>query len=263
MNLKNLRQTALKTAEKQARDSSDKNRNFYIAYLALSFYVLVMAAGVDDKELLLDQRELSIPLLSLGLKPSIWFIITPIALFVVYLDLILNLNEHLRKLLAWREANGSKLPPKQVQPFVVDFAFAHQGRGFWGTLYHFMLWLSVAMFAPLALIVCLLKFGHYQSMAISGLHLVLLLLSLILTGQFMRHWRHKVLLLPFGTIQSSRWQTFVNGLWRWLKRTCHTETICLLLTVASLGYADLLYGFASGQSPEWFQQNQPWIYGYW
>jgi hypothetical protein len=101
---------SLEEAKKIAQDSSTKNRNFYIAYLALSFYVLVIALGITDKELFLDQRQLAIALLSLGLKPSIWFWVAPGALFTMYLDLILNLREHLSA--ALRELRLGALPTR-------------------------------------------------------------------------------------------------------------------------------------------------------
>lgn len=233
-----------------ALESSTKNRLFYVAYLAVSFYVLVMALGITDKELLLNQRQLPIPLLSLGLPPSIWFLVAPGALAILYLDLILNLHEHLRKLVAWRESNGGELPPNVVQPFIVDFAFAHRRKGFFGWLYYSLLWLSVAMLAPVALMVCFLKFGRYQSELTSAYHLLLVWGSLFLASYFMQSWR-------LGTqedqAKSKVGTGFQNGLGDFASLGSFFKVfknwVVGFLVVFSGLYGILIFNYAQGQRP--------------
>ena len=175
--------------KKQVDDSSTKNRNFFMAYFALLIYVLVLTLGVSDKQLLLNQREIAIPLLSLGLTPSIWFVVAPIALFIMHLDMVLNLTEHMRKLIDWRTARGGTVVPRDMQPFFADFAFAHGVSDALGKAFYFMLWLTVGVLGPLTLLIVLVKFGRYQSAQTSALHFVLLIADLVVAGRFIRAWR--------------------------------------------------------------------------
>ena len=207
----------LEDLKKLVDASSEKNRNFFMGYLALLIYVLVLTLGVSDKELLLNQREIAIPLLSLGLTPSVWFVVTPIALFIMHLDLVMNLREHMRKLLTWREvhlAQVGAINPGEMQPFFVDFAFAHAGAKLRGGLFYFMLWLTVGILSPLTLLIVLVKFGKYQSIETSGLHMLLLLGDLILVWSFTQTWRRKVLGLKKAAVVFSMlhaWM-FVSGI---------------------------------------------------
>ena len=175
--------------KKLVDDSATKNRNFFMAYFALLIYVLVLTLGVSDKELLLNQREIAIPLLSLGLTPSIWFVVAPIALFIMHLDMVLNLTEHTRKLVDWRTARGGTVAPRDMQPFFADFAFAHGVSDALGKSFYFMLWFTVGVLGPLTLLIVLIKFGRYQSVLISAMHFVLLIVALEVASRFIRAWR--------------------------------------------------------------------------
>ena len=182
--------------KKLVDDSSTKNRNFFMAYFALLIYVLVLTLGVSDKQLLLDQREIAIPLLSLGLTPSIWFVVAPFALFIMHLDMVLNLAEHMRKLVDWRTARGGTVAPRDMQPFFVDFAFAHGVSDALGKAFYFMLWFTVGVLGPLTLLIVLIKFGRYQSMPTSVLHFVFLIADLVVAWRFIRAWRAQAFARP-------------------------------------------------------------------
>jgi hypothetical protein len=169
--------------------------------------------------------------------------------------------------LAWRDTNGSWLSPKTMQPFLVNFAFAHQRYGFWGWLYYFMLWLSVIMFAPITFVVCLVKFGHYQSIGITILYMVLLWLSLGLAWYFLIRWRIK-------TDNTNIYDTQLickNIDIRWLREKLNSlksymnlhVLVTILIVICSLQYCILFYGFANGEPPEWFQTNIPIFYDNW
>lgn len=163
-------------------------------------YVLVMTLGVTDRDLLLDEKQVSVPLLSLGLRPSVWFCVLPLLLTIFHVDLLINLREHVQKLIRLRRAaatSGHQIDSRDAQPFLLDFAFVHSGRGFWGKALWTIVWITVGCTGVVTLLVVQIRFSGYQSIAISSFHALLVLIDLIVAGTFLREFKRDAL-QPIG-----------------------------------------------------------------
>ena len=97
----------------------------------------------------MGRMTMRIPLVDLGLPPVAWFSVVPVLLFILHVDLLHNLNEHLAKLQLWRDLNQGHVDSRDLQPFFYDFAFAHRGEGLIGWLLDWSVWLLIYLLPSL------------------------------------------------------------------------------------------------------------------
>ncbi|WNB75080.1 pentapeptide repeat-containing protein [Methylomonas koyamae] len=180
---------ALADAKALLDDSSQKNRNLFVGFLGVLLYTLVMTLAITDQDLLMGRMSMKIPLIDLGLPPVAWFSVVPVLFLLLHIDLLHNLDEHLNKLLLWRELNGGALDRRQMQPFFYDFAFAYPNKRIIGKLLDWFVWFLIYLLPIFTLLVVQVRFGAYQNQLLSAVHWALVMADIGAYGLFYRNWR--------------------------------------------------------------------------
>jgi hypothetical protein len=202
----------LEARKSQLDDSSTENRNLFVGFLGVLIYTLVMTLAVSDEALLMGRMNMRIPLVDLGLPPVAWFSVVPVLLFILHVDLLHNLNEHLAKLQLWRELNQGHVDSRNLQPFFYDFAFARHGKGLIGWLLDWFVWLLIYLLPMFTLLVVQIRFGAYQNSLVSALHGCLTVLDVLIYALFYRHWRNALQKpVPRFLAAVQGWTPFINA----------------------------------------------------
>ena len=103
------------------KSSSEKNRNFFIAFVGLLTYVMVAVISTNDLMLFLPEASLKLPLLAVDVPVLLFFAAAPLFVALLHGDLLFNLVAHHKKLMAWKASRGGA-PVEEIQPFVFDFS---------------------------------------------------------------------------------------------------------------------------------------------
>ena len=180
---------ALQDAKAKLDDSSLKNRNLFVGFMAVLLYTLVMTLAISDEDLLMNRMSMKLPLIDLGLKPAAWFVVVPSLMLILHADLLHNLDEHLAKLQRWQAAAvRGRIDARDLQPFFFDFAYARRGQGLIGWLLGWMVWLMAYQLPLTVFLVVQVRFGAYQNVLVSVLHFALTLIDFALYAYFYRRW---------------------------------------------------------------------------
>ncbi len=134
---KHQKASAQKQAEELARldkiveNSSEKNRNFFIAYLGLLIYVQAIIFSTTDLQLLVSTEGLKLPLVDLTVPLVGFYVVVPIFVIALHFNFLQNLESHHYKLMQWQAAHmGGQVPRKFIYPFLFDYAILEQGSQF-------------------------------------------------------------------------------------------------------------------------------------
>jgi hypothetical protein len=118
--------TERKQAEEMARldkiveNSSEKNRNFFIAYLGLLIYVQAIIFSTTDLQLLVSTDGLKLPLVDLTVPLVGFYVVVPIFVIALHFNFLQNLESHHYKLMCWQAAHiGGHVPRKHIYPFLL------------------------------------------------------------------------------------------------------------------------------------------------
>jgi hypothetical protein len=76
--------------------SSDKNRNFLIAFLLVEFYLMIAVLGTSDLELFLAEALFTFPFIKLDVPLEAFYVVAPLVLLAFHFNLMFNLLEHTR-----------------------------------------------------------------------------------------------------------------------------------------------------------------------
>ena len=94
-------------------DSSDKNRNFLIAFLLLAVYIVITLSNTEDSNLLLIDQQPAPTLLGFKLPLMSFYYFAPLVLLVFHFNLLFNLKTHRSKLEAWLNHPKNDQTPKE------------------------------------------------------------------------------------------------------------------------------------------------------
>ncbi len=151
-------------------DSSDKNRNAFITFLAFQIYLLVIVIGTTDKDLLIPDSQIQLPLVNFSVPLFGFYIIAPLLLLVFHWNLLFNLNLHSKKLFSWLNSSKKQDASRMLRPFLFN-ALAHIDSRHWQ--YHVLRFvlLFLLVFSPLAILVFIQwRFSDYHSLGMTGWH---------------------------------------------------------------------------------------------
>jgi|GEM_PF-1473293 len=118
--------------------SSEVNRNLGLFMVGFLFYLLVTTTGITDLQLVMQDKGISLPIITITLPLLAFAWVTPVIVLGVHLNLLLNLLEHAVKLDAWLETERAKpgtdnqqhLIQKQLHPFLFNYTLAKKGGFF-------------------------------------------------------------------------------------------------------------------------------------
>lgn len=107
-------------------ESSQHNRNLQVFFLLFQVYILVTVGATTDRQLLMPDAVINMPLLNIELKFMGFYILAPLLLLIFHFDILYNLYQHREKLLGCeseRVGNGW-----MHFPFLFNFyTFADRG----------------------------------------------------------------------------------------------------------------------------------------
>ena len=166
----------LATERKQALDASaPRLRNLFIFVQVFLLYVVVSIVGVDDRDLLDPSSTVKVPLLNIGLPTFYFFLLAPVLVALLHINLLLHHQSYQDKLRHWRDGTP-KAQLDQLAPNFFDIAFLAQDR--WQRqLVRASLWFLLYFWPPAALCLALFWFADYQNPWVTLEHFVLLIIS--------------------------------------------------------------------------------------
>ncbi len=113
--------------DKIVENSSEKNRNFFIAYLGLLIYVQAIVFSTTDLQLLASVEGLKMPIIDLTVPLVGFYVVVPIFVIALHFNFLQNLESHHYKLMRWRDAHpGATVPRSHILPFLFDYAMLEQ-----------------------------------------------------------------------------------------------------------------------------------------
>ena len=166
----------LAAERKQALDASaPRLRNLFIFVQVFLLYVVVSIFGVDDRDLLDPSSTVKVPLLNIGLPTFYFFLLAPVLIALLHINLLLHHQAYQDKLRHWRDG-APKAQLDQLAPNFFDIAFLAQDR--WQRqLVRASLWFLLYFWPPAALCLTLFWFADYQNPWITLEHFALLIIS--------------------------------------------------------------------------------------
>ena len=166
----------LAAERKQALDASaPRLRNLFIFVQVFLLYVVVSIFGVDDRDLLDPNSTVKVPLLNIGLPTFYFFLLAPVLVALLHINLLLHHQAYQDKLRHWRDG-APKAQLDQLAPNFFDIAFLAQDL--WQRqLVRASLWLLLYFWPPAALCLALFWFADYQNPWITLEHFALLIIS--------------------------------------------------------------------------------------
>jgi uncharacterized protein YjbI with pentapeptide repeats len=158
--------------DKIVEDSSERNRNFFTAYLGLLIYVLAIVLSTTDKQLLLSTEGLNMPIIDLTVPLVGFYMVVPILVIALHFNFMQNLESHHHKLMCWQaKAPGGKIARVRIQAFIFDYAVLEKE----GQMRRLVIWVNSFLcfnLAPIALGLLLIRFSDIQNPLITIWHFV-------------------------------------------------------------------------------------------
>lgn len=156
--------------DKIVENSSEKNRNFFIAYLGLLIYVQAIIFSITDLQLLVFSEGLTLPIIDLAVPLVEFFVVIPIFIIALHFNFLQNLDNHHEKLMNWQQAHpGGKVPRSSIYPFLFDYAvLGRTGRLLpWVRRANSLLCYNLA---PITLGLLLIRFSDQQNISVTVWH---------------------------------------------------------------------------------------------
>ncbi len=163
--------------------SSEKNRNLFLFYLATIAYILITVASTTDLDLLLSEKFLILPVLSVGIPLDIFYLCSSPLVLILHFSLLHNTTEHLKKIKQWEKEeekkNRESISSHLMHPYIFDFAYLSP----LGRLDNILIYAAsflLYFLAPFCLFNIQFRFSDYQSLFYSFWHFTCLSADLYL-----------------------------------------------------------------------------------
>ena len=174
--------------EKSLNDSATRVSTIWISFLIFALYLLVAAATVDHRHLLLAEP-IRLPILNIDLPLWGFFFLAPIQLVIFHVYVLLQVlllgrtaaayNEALQKTGIAPEENAAMRQRLANTLFAQIFAGSPREREGWlGWLMRAMAWITLAIAPILILLAFQFAFLPYHSHLVTWMHRLLILLEL-------------------------------------------------------------------------------------
>ena len=161
--------------------SSSLNRNLGLVFAGFLIYLTVTIGATTDRLLLLPDSNLSLPLLQIELPIIGFYVVTPLLVLGLHINLLINMMQHSRKLNRWLEGNTAS---EEAQDLLYPFIFNVYRTSQPDSLGHWLSGLLVALIAfyfPLVILLFFLgRFSDYQSLGITTWHFGIFLVDAFL-----------------------------------------------------------------------------------
>ncbi|QWR77337.1 pentapeptide repeat-containing protein [Candidatus Magnetomonas plexicatena] len=169
---------------KEALDkSSSYNRNLLMIFIAFLAYVLVIVVGTTDRMFVMPDSTIKLPILGADVPVKTFYSITPLIIWMLHLNLFLNLFFHAKKVYEWAQNPESK--NEHSHPFIFNFKIKTGGNFFVNVLLAVILYFLYYI-APLVVLGWVnLRFLPYHSYFITGIHHWAIILDSVMSFFFL------------------------------------------------------------------------------
>ena len=171
-----LRSIKLEELDKIIESSSEKNRNFFIAYLSLLIYVQFIVFSTSDLQLFTG-GDIKLPFAPLNIPIGGFYWVAPIFIIILHFNFLQNLEIHHYKLIQWKRIHPNKSIPRwRIEPFLFDHA-ALDAESPFRRLVRYSSDILCLNLAPLTLGLLLWRYTDIQDISASLWQLFILLLD--------------------------------------------------------------------------------------
>jgi uncharacterized protein YjbI with pentapeptide repeats len=160
------------------RDSSDKVRQFLFVYLLLITYVVAIVLSTTDRQLLVADQGLKLPLVDLTVPLVGFYLAIPYFVLALHFNLLHNVVQHHYKLMRWQRAWNDYVPRERLNLLIFDWASLGSAGGFSSWVRSASGWLFLYS-GPTVISAVLWRFADYQSGIALAIHLAALWLDLV------------------------------------------------------------------------------------
>ena len=157
--------------------SSEKNRNLFLFYLATITYILITAVSTTDLDLLLSEKFLILPVLTVGIPLIFFYLSSSLLVLILHFSLLHNTTEHLKKIKQWEKEEENKnresISSHLMHPYIFDFAYLSP----LGRLDNILIYSAsflLYFLAPFCLFYIQFRFSDYQDLLYSFWHFICL-----------------------------------------------------------------------------------------
>ncbi len=172
--------------DKIVENSSEKNRNFFMAYLGLLIYVQAIIFSTTDLQLLVSTDGLKLPLVDLNVPLVGFYVVVPIFIIALHFNFLQNLDSHHYKLMQWQALHQDGVVERKfIYPFLFDYAILERGSQF-QTLVKAANRLLCYNLAPITLGLLLIRFSDRQDWLVTIWHYFAFLFDCGLVRRFHR-----------------------------------------------------------------------------
>ncbi|WP_051326936.1 pentapeptide repeat-containing protein [Desulfatibacillum aliphaticivorans] len=169
-----------KTTLEILNSSSARNRTALYSFLSLLVYMLITVGSVTDLMLLIPDSNVTLPLFNVDISLFAFFILAPVFLLALHFSVLYGLTQHAALQLKWRVPEDPCKDCHLVHPFFANFNIRFAPRQVSWHLARAVIVLSVIVF-PLALMILIqCTFSKYQSVLMTGWHVICSLASVAL-----------------------------------------------------------------------------------
>ncbi|WP_262265177.1 pentapeptide repeat-containing protein, partial [Pectobacterium polaris] len=186
-----------KEVENQVYESSEKNHRFFLVYIFLLTYVLIIVSSTTDLQLLLEERGIILPLINIHVSLVGFYIIAPLLILFIHVNLILHASITCRKLINLNGIYNSLVPDIKIKNNILDIAIL-SNNSFHSKTYKALANILYIYAAPIVLSVTFFRFSDYQSTTIFSLHLAILSIDLACIIVFSKSFNKK-----FSSVRNS------------------------------------------------------------
>lgn len=183
---KSARQIELQSAVRQlheaVRDSSEKNRNYFIAWLLVVAFVILTTAGTSDLQLLVQSDGISLPILGMQLPIFGFYAVVPVAIVCVHFNLLQNLDSHAYRLDRWIGALAEPVRREQIPAFIFDHAALERNSAF-AWLVRLCSDLTCYWLGPLANAFILMRYSDVQDPFMTSWQLLVVIVNWIIAAR--------------------------------------------------------------------------------
>jgi len=224
--------------------SSDKNRNFIIAFILLEIFIFIAVANTSDIHFLIPDKKISLPLLNVTVSIFGFYIISPILIFGLHLTLLFNISQHAVKVKHWNDLIHARNLEKIKNTLLSHFFFNYQYADLSPPMriwLNFINYVTIVASAPLLLFYMWIRFWDYHQFWYSLLHFIILLLDCFILHCY--YW-HQIFIYQKQTqrhtIRSPRkWysniKTFFQYFTKKTKALCSSQHIFKYILFISCG----------------------------
>jgi len=216
--------------DKIVENSSEKNRNFFAAYLGLLIYVQAIVFSTTDSSLLSSVEGLRLPIIDITVPLVGFYAVIPIFIIALHFNFLQNIESHHFKLMQWQEAHpGGKVPRVNLQPFLFDYAILESEGPMWGLVR----WANSMLcynFGPITLGLLLIRYSDCQDYSVTIFHFLAFTFDVWLVWKLRRALKNNEKTLSssptVATIRSRFSKKISAGL---------SGLFCLLVVLVTLG----------------------------